>query len=70
MHLLPPRSVQNYAWDWPTAGSKRIRLYVDPGNLSTGEKGVELPNAIDMMAIGIQPPMKVPVSPAMTLFAA
>ncbi|KAL0252508.1 hypothetical protein I308_101900 [Cryptococcus tetragattii IND107] len=64
VHLLPPRSVQNYAWDWPTAGNKRIRLYVDPGNLSTGEKGVELPNAIDMMAIGIQPPMKVPSTSA------
>lgn len=64
VHFLPPRSVQNYAWDWPTAGNKRIKLYVDPGNTSSGEKGVELPNAIDMMAIGIQPPMKVPSTTA------
>ena len=47
------RSEADYAWDYPTAPNRRIQLSVD---------GVPLPRNIDMMAIGIQPPMKVPAS--------
>jgi hypothetical protein len=48
-----PRCEADYAWDYPTAHSKRIQLSCD---------GVPMPRNIDIMAIGIQPPMKVSVS--------
>ncbi|KAL7419546.1 Vacuolar protein sorting-associated protein 13 [Cryptotrichosporon argae] len=48
---LPPRQTIDYTWDQPTANGKRIRLVAD---------GVPLPSSIDMMAIGVQPPVKVP----------
>ena len=47
---IAPHSTVDYAWDYPDARNKRIRLMID---------GVPLPKAIDMMAIGIQPPVKV-----------
>lgn len=50
---VPENEAVNYAWDWPTASKKRLRLTVD---------GVPLPQSIDMMAIGVQPPIKL-VSP-------
>jgi vacuolar protein sorting-associated protein 13A/C len=46
------RSEADYAWDYPTAPNRRIQLSCD---------GVPLPRNIDMMAIGIQPPLKIPV---------
>ncbi|KAK8865949.1 hypothetical protein IAR55_001098 [Kwoniella newhampshirensis] len=57
LRSLPARATEDYAWDWPTAENKRIRLYVDPGQ---GAEPVPLPNTVDMMAIGIQTPMKIP----------
>ncbi|WWD17860.1 hypothetical protein CI109_102304 [Kwoniella shandongensis] len=57
LRSLPARATEDYAWDWPTADNKRIRLFVDPGQ---GADPVPLPNTVDMMAIGIQTPMKVP----------
>ncbi|OCF42293.1 vacuolar protein sorting-associated protein vps13 [Kwoniella heveanensis CBS 569] len=57
VHKLPAKSTEDYAWDWPTAENKRIRLLVDAGSHN---ELVPLPNTVDMMAIGIQPPMKVP----------
>jgi hypothetical protein len=48
-----PRCDADYAWDYPTAPSKRLQFSCD---------GVPLPRNIDIMAIGIQPPMKVSVS--------
>nr|ODO02780.1 vacuolar protein sorting-associated protein vps13 [Cryptococcus depauperatus CBS 7855] len=56
IHSLPPHSVQNYAWDWPTSSDKRIMLYTDLG--SNNRKGKELRD-IDMMAIGVQTPIKI-----------
>jgi vacuolar protein sorting-associated protein 13A/C len=50
---LPSDTKVDYAWDYPTAENKRIKLMID---------GVPLPRTVDMMAIGIQPPMKIPVS--------
>ena len=49
---LRPKGEADYAWDYPTAGNKRLQLACD---------GVPLPRNIDMMAIGIQPPIKVAV---------
>jgi vacuolar protein sorting-associated protein 13A/C len=49
---LPAKTTTDYAWDYPIAENKRIRFMLD---------GVPLPRPVDMMAIGIQPPMKVPV---------
>ncbi|ODO11680.1 hypothetical protein I350_00464 [Cryptococcus amylolentus CBS 6273] len=60
VHILPPHSVQNYSWDWPTAPTKQIKLFANPGDLRKGDKGIELPSSIDLMAIGVQPPMRVP----------
>nr|XP_019015055.1 vacuolar protein sorting-associated protein vps13 [Kwoniella pini CBS 10737]OCF53836.1 vacuolar protein sorting-associated protein vps13 [Kwoniella pini CBS 10737] len=57
LRFLPAKSEQDYAWDWPTATNKRIRLLVENGPDSDP---IPLANTIDMMAIGIQPPMKVP----------
>ncbi|WRT64162.1 uncharacterized protein IL334_001091 [Kwoniella shivajii] len=54
---LPPKAEQDYAWDWPTASNKRIRLLVDDG---PNNEPIPLANTVDMMAIGIQPPIKVP----------
>lgn len=42
-----------YTWDYPTAENKRMLLVMD---------GVPLPRTIDMMAIGVQPPIKLGVS--------
>jgi vacuolar protein sorting-associated protein 13A/C len=55
---LQPKGEADYAWDYPTAGNKRLQLACD---------GVPLPRNIDMMAIGIQPPIKVAVSSFQTL---
>lgn len=49
---LASHSTADYAWDHPTAENKRIRLVAD---------GVPLPRTFDMMAIGIQPPIKLAV---------
>ncbi|WVQ62160.1 uncharacterized protein L199_000298 [Kwoniella botswanensis] len=57
LRYLPAKSEQDYAWDWPTATNKRIRLLVDAG---PNNEPIPLANTIDMMAIGIQPPMKIP----------
>ncbi|WVR05901.1 hypothetical protein IAU60_002927 [Kwoniella sp. DSM 27419] len=54
---LAAKSTTDYAWDWPTAPNKRIRLWVDAG---PGNEPLPLPNTVDMMAIGIAHPMKVP----------
>ncbi|WVQ82769.1 hypothetical protein IAT38_004901 [Cryptococcus sp. DSM 104549] len=59
LHSLSENSQRTFAWDWPTAANKRIALYVDAGE----GKLLELPNAVDMMAIGIQTPMKIPAIP-------
>lgn len=50
---LNPGETVDYTWDWPTASEKRIVL-------STGN--LVLPRPIDIMAIGVQPPIKIPVS--------
>ena len=50
---INPHSSVDYAWDYPDNRSKRIRLLLE---------GVPLPQTIDMMAIGVQPPVKVAVS--------
>ncbi|WWC86271.1 uncharacterized protein L201_001144 [Kwoniella dendrophila CBS 6074] len=56
LRFLPAKSEQDYAWDWPTARNKRIKLLIDDGQ----NEPIPLANTIDMMAIGIQPPIKVP----------
>ena len=53
MRDLEAHGKADYAWDYPDAQFKRLRLMID---------GVPLPKTIDMMAIGIQPPIKIPVS--------
>lgn len=50
---LAPHETVEYTWDWPTSREKRLLL-------ATG--GVVLPRPIDVMAIGVQPPIKIPVS--------
>lgn len=50
---LAPHETVEYTWDWPTSREKRLLL-------ATG--GIVLPRPIDVMAIGVQPPMKIPVS--------
>jgi len=50
---LKPEDTVDYTWDWPTAREKLIQLTT--GNLT-------LPRPIDIMAIGTQPPIKIPVS--------
>lgn len=50
---LPPGETVDYTWDWPTAKDKRILL-------AAGD--LVLPRPIDIMAIGVQPPIKIPVS--------
>lgn len=54
---LAPHSVADYTWDYPTAANKRIQLYVAPRNPNEEKQPVGKP--IDMMAIGIQPPVKI-----------
>lgn len=51
---LKPHETVEYTWDWPTAQEKRILL-------STG--GMVLQRPFDIMAIGVQPPIKVPPRP-------
>lgn len=46
---LPPHEDVEYTWDQPTAGKKRIRISME---------GVPLPTLVDIMAMGIQPPVK------------
>lgn len=53
VYEVGPKGEADYTWDIPTAGNKRLQISCD---------GVPLPKNIDMMAIGIQPPMKVSVS--------
>ncbi|ORX35977.1 putative late endosome to vacuole transport-related protein [Kockovaella imperatae] len=48
---LEPHGAVDYAWDYPDAPHKRMRLMIE---------GNPLPKNIDMMAIGIQPPVKIP----------
>ncbi|ORY32314.1 hypothetical protein BCR39DRAFT_523905, partial [Naematelia encephala] len=48
---VAPLSTASYTWDQPTAANKRLKLVCD---------GVSLPRTIDIMAIGIQPPVKIP----------
>ncbi|CAK9783702.1 putative late endosome to vacuole transport-related protein [Cutaneotrichosporon oleaginosum] len=48
---LMPHETVDYTWDWPTSREKRLLL-------ATG--GIVLPRPIDVMAIGVQPPMKIP----------
>ncbi|GMK58122.1 hypothetical protein CspeluHIS016_0501540 [Cutaneotrichosporon spelunceum] len=48
---LPPHETVDYAWDWPTSREKRVLL-------ATG--GIVLSRPIDVMAIGVQPPIKIP----------
>nr|XP_018267277.1 vacuolar protein sorting-associated protein vps13 [Kwoniella dejecticola CBS 10117]OBR89435.1 vacuolar protein sorting-associated protein vps13 [Kwoniella dejecticola CBS 10117] len=62
LRFLPAKSEQDYAWDWPTATNKRIRLLIEDG---PNNEPIPLANTIDMMAIGIQPPMKVPRTASM-----
>lgn len=50
---LPAHASVDYSWDAPAASGKGIQLVLD---------GVPIPKTIDMMAIGSQPPVKVPVS--------
>lgn len=50
IRTLKPHETVDYTWDWPVANKKRIRLVTDE---------VALPRGIDMMAIGIQPPIKI-----------
>lgn len=52
-HKLAPHETVEYTWDWPTSPKKLLLL-------ATG--GVVLPSPIDVMAIGVQPPIKIPVS--------
>lgn len=51
---LKPHETAEYTWDWPTAKEKRIVL-------STG--GVVIQRPFDIMAIGVQPPIKIPSRP-------
>lgn len=48
---LPPHQAVDYTWDWPTSKEKRILLATE---------GIVLPRPIDVMAIGVQPPIKIP----------
>ena len=51
---LPAKDHSEYVWDYPTAPNKRIQIICD---------GVPFPRNIDMMAIGVQPPLRLPVCP-------
>ncbi|EIW72804.1 hypothetical protein TREMEDRAFT_25659 [Tremella mesenterica DSM 1558] len=48
---LPPHGNVEYTWDYPTASNKHLQLALD---------GVPVPGGIDMLAIGVQPPIRVP----------
>ncbi|BEI82300.1 hypothetical protein CcaverHIS002_0301680 [Cutaneotrichosporon cavernicola] len=48
---LAPHDTVEYTWDWPTSREKRLLL-------ATG--GIVLPRPIDVMAIAVQPPIKIP----------
>jgi hypothetical protein len=52
VYTLDAKQSNDYVWDNPTAPNRRIQLSCD---------GVPFPRNIDMMAIGVQPPLKVSV---------
>ncbi len=55
---LKPDETVDYTWDYPAATNKRIKLLYE---------GEALPALIDMMAIGVPPPIKVNVSRSLLL---
>lgn len=53
--MLKPHAEAQYAWDYPTAQNKRIQLSIH----REGTERQPIGRPIDMMAIGIQPPIKI-----------
>ena len=49
---IPVGKTVDYSWDSPTDENKRLRLTAN---------GIPLPSTVDMMAIGLQPPVKLAV---------
>lgn len=53
--VLDPHSVKGYTWDCPTDLNKRIQLYL---HRPQGAESQPVGRPVDMMAIGVQPPVK------------